>query len=246
MVIKRDVCFTPNGEYRTLHIYLPDGYYESNESYPVMYFFDGHNLFFNEDATFGKSWGMKEFLDSWDKQIIIVGIECSHKGNNRLAEYCPYHICNDFYGDLKGTGKETLAWIVEELKPMIDNEFRTWRHREATAIGGSSMGGLMALYAVIAWNRVFSKAACVSSAISSCDSHLHTEISATALSADTRIFLSWGEHEGFMRNNNEVMAKHLQDRGAIVRLHEEPDGRHCEADWEKQVEPFMNFLWKDC
>ena len=62
-VVKRDFVFTPNGKNRPLHIYLPAGYDESDERYPVMYFFDGHNLFYDEDATYGKSWGMKSFLD---------------------------------------------------------------------------------------------------------------------------------------------------------------------------------------
>ena len=65
MVEKRDVLFTPAGSTRRLHIYLPEGYDGSEERYPVMYFFDGHNLFFNEDATYGKSWGLREFLDGW-------------------------------------------------------------------------------------------------------------------------------------------------------------------------------------
>ena len=75
MIIKRDFIYTPKGTSRPLHIYLPDNYFESEKRYPVMYFFDGHNLFFNEDATYGKSWGLKEFLDNWEKEIIVVGIE---------------------------------------------------------------------------------------------------------------------------------------------------------------------------
>ena len=59
MIIKRDFIYTPKGENRKLHIYLPDDYDQTNERYPVMYFFDGHNLFFNEDATYGKIWGLK-------------------------------------------------------------------------------------------------------------------------------------------------------------------------------------------
>ena len=55
MIEKRDILFTPANEMRTLHIYLPDDYGMSGERYPVMYFFDGHNLFSNEDATYGKS-----------------------------------------------------------------------------------------------------------------------------------------------------------------------------------------------
>ena len=63
MIVKRDFIYTPNGQNRMLHIYLPDSYDSTEERYPVMYFFDGHNLFFNEDATYGKSLGLKEFLD---------------------------------------------------------------------------------------------------------------------------------------------------------------------------------------
>lgn len=61
MVIKRDFTYTPKGASRPLHIWLPEGYHESDERYPVMYFFDGHNLFFDHDATYGKSWGLKGF-----------------------------------------------------------------------------------------------------------------------------------------------------------------------------------------
>ena len=50
MIIKRDVIYSPNGEPRTLHIYLPDSYDTATNRYPVTYFFDGHNLYYNEDA----------------------------------------------------------------------------------------------------------------------------------------------------------------------------------------------------
>ena len=90
MVIKRDFVYSPNGENRKLHIYLPDDYDMTDERYPVMYFFDGHNLFCDADATYGTSWGLKEFLDHWQKKMIVVGIECSHTGDERLHEYLPY------------------------------------------------------------------------------------------------------------------------------------------------------------
>ena len=75
MTIKREVCFTPANQARTLHIWLPQGYEDTDERYPVMYFFDGHNLFYNEDATYGKSWGLLEFMQGWEKPMIIVGVE---------------------------------------------------------------------------------------------------------------------------------------------------------------------------
>jgi len=256
MIIKRDVLFTPADSTRRLHIYLPDSYQDGNESYPVMYFFDGHNLFDNADATFGKSWGLKEFLESWGKEIIIVGLECSHEGNQRLQEYCPYTFRGKFWGGiLKGTGKDTMQWIVSELKPLIDREYRTWPHREATGIGGSSMGGLMSLYAAVCYNEWFSKAACVSSSISPCMAPLRRDIKKSSLSPDTRVYLSWGTEEAFRRDPDDPMksltAQHnltiqadLQEQhGIMTDLCCQIGGGHNEASWEKQIPRFMNFLW---
>ena len=51
-------------EKRNAYIYLPESYqYEQEKRYPVLYMFDGHNVFFDSDATYGKSWGMKEYMD---------------------------------------------------------------------------------------------------------------------------------------------------------------------------------------
>ena len=254
MIVKRDAWFTPAGKLRPLHIYLPEEYDHSDEAYPVMYFFDGHNLFFDADATYGKCWGLKWFLDRWPKPIIAVGIECGHEGRERLIEYCPYHFRTGFFGDLPGTGDATLRWIIEELKPMIDREYRTWPFRECTAIGGSSMGGLMSLYAAIRYNRWFSKAACLSSAIGPGMEQFAVDIARCALDADTRVYLSWGSEEAGggaepydtpTARNNLSIAKQLNARGVNTRVYCQRGGRHCEADWEKQVPRFMNYLWLD-
>lgn len=252
MVIKRDIYFTPSAKYRTLHIYLPDDYWQTNEQYPVMYFFDGHNLFSDADATYGKSWGLKSFLDQWEKPMIVVGLECGHEGNERLKEYCPYHFQGDFWGDLWGTGDETLRWMVNELKPVIDREYRTYFFREATAVGGSSMGGLMSLYAVIRYNRWFSKAACLSSSLSPCMNELSGDIARASLSEDTKVYLSWGTREAGNSEDdfnsptayrNRTISALLQQKGVQTHLYCQRGGRHCEEDWEKQVPGFMDYLW---
>ena len=64
MIEKRDIFFPPAGKLRRLHIHLPEDYYETDRRYPVMYFFDGHNLFSDSDATYGKSWGLEDFLQA--------------------------------------------------------------------------------------------------------------------------------------------------------------------------------------
>ena len=258
MIVKRDMLFTPAGKNRPLHIWLPEGYELTDERYPVMYFFDGHNLFSDEDATYGKSWGLREFLSRWEKPMIVVGMECGHEGRERLAEYCPYHFQGKFWGDLYGRGDATLRFMVEELKPMIDREYRTYPFREATGIGGSSMGGLMSLYAGVRYNRWFSKAACVSSAISPCMKALSEDIAKSEIDADTRFYLSWGTEEaGGMADDpaddwksgaarcNLSAARQLEERGAMTRLICQRGGGHREADWEKLVPGFMDYLWLD-
>lgn len=249
MVIKSDIFFTPFGAKRGLHIWLPDEYENTDERYPVMYCFDGHNLFFDEDATYGKSWGLQAFLRRWEKPMIVVGMECGHEGQERLVEYCPYHYSGHFWGDVAGRGDETMRFIVQTLKPMIDSTYRTYPFREATGIGGSSMGGLMSLYAVIRYNRWFSKAACLSSAIGPGMRELSRDVQAAALSPDTRVYLSWGTREaggphGMGACSREI-ARQLDARGVRTRLRCLEGGRHCEADWEKLVPEWMDYLWLD-
>ena len=259
MIVKRDFLYTPKGANRPLHIYLPDDYDWSEERYPVMYFFDGHNLFLNEDATYGKSWGLKEFLDSWGKKMILVGIECGHDGQERLSEYLPFPANKDsHFAQFAPMGRETMDWIVNEIKPLIDREYRTIPFRECTGIGGSSMGGLMAIYAAVHYNRWFSKAACVSSAIGFCMRPLMADMRKSEIDPDTRMYLSWGTREAWGCRNpdkedrssksygwNKRVADYAASQGATVKLHCQVGGGHCEADWEKLVPTFMNFLWTE-
>lgn len=259
MIIKRDFIYTPKGTNRPLHIYLPNDYFESGERYPVMYFFDGHNLYNNEDATYSKSWGLKDFLDSWEKKIIVVGIECGHDGEERLSEYLPYPANKTSpFAKFQPMGDETMQWILSEVKPLIDLEYRTIPFRECTGIAGSSMGGLMALYAVVHYNRWFSKGGCVSSAIGFCMRPLMADMRKSPLSPDTRIYLSWGTREAHGIRNpeqddhtsktygwNKKVADYARSRDAAVKMHCHVGGGHCEADWEKLVPTFMNFLWTE-
>ena len=259
MIVKRDFLYTPKGTNRPLHIYLPEDYESSGERYPVMYFFDGHNLYSDADATYGKSWGLKDFLDGWVKKMIVVGIECGHDGDERLSEYLPYPAdAGSWFEEYAPMGETTMEWIVQEIKPMIDREYRTIPFRECTGIAGSSMGGLMALYAAVRYNRWFSKAGCVSSAVGFWMGPVMQDMAEHPLSPDTRIYLSWGTKEAYGLKDtdredcsswtyhcNKRIADKAKDYGAAVKLRCQVGGSHCEADWEKLVPEFMNFLWME-
>ena len=112
--------------------------------------------FFDEDATFGKSWGVADYLDYTDTPLIVAAVECNAGANNeRLVEYSPYRFDDPQFGHFDGTGQATMSWYIHRFKPFIDRNFRTLPDREHTFIGGSSMGGLMSLYALFAVQRHF-------------------------------------------------------------------------------------------
>ena len=248
MFIRREVFFRPANENRALHIYLPDDYYNSDEHYPVVYMFDGHNLFNDEDATYGKSWGLKDFLDQYDKKLIIVGIECNHEGNKRLDEFCPYHLPQSYLGHIHGQGKALMDWVVSELKPLIDHRYRTYPLRECTAIGGSSMGGLMSLYTIIKYNNIFSKAACVSPSYDLCLHRLRKDMQVATISPDTRVYLSFGTNEIRNLDNKKRSLKSFVDyfnsKHAFSYVNIIPGCNHNETSWEKENPIYMDFLWK--
>ena len=258
MIVKRDCIYTPKGKNRPLHIYLPDDYTNGMDRYPVLYFFDGHNLFSDDDATYGKSWGLKEFLDKWDRKLILVGIECGHEGDERLSEYMPYRpLLTTRFAMYFPMGSKTMDWIVREVKPMIDRDYRTLPDREFTGIGGSSMGGLMAIYAGAHYNHVFSKAACVSSAVGFCMRPLLKDLRQSTIRPDSRFYLSWGTKEAFGIKDptkddrssktykwNRQVRDVLEAKGARVTMYCQVGGAHCEADWEKQNPIYMDDLWK--
>ncbi|MDO4466521.1 MAG: alpha/beta hydrolase-fold protein [Bacillota bacterium] len=247
MILKEKRYFPFADSTRRLHIYLPDDYYCTKERYPVMYYFDGHNLFENQEATYGTCWGLKEFHDSWPKKMIIVGIECSHEGNQRLVEYCPYYFPRRFGKGFLGTGRETLKWLVQDVKPYIDTAFRTYSHREATGIAGSSMGGLMALCAISEYNEIFSKAACVSSAIGFCVYQVRKQIRNHTLDSNTRIYMSYGTKESRKKTeyNHSLLVEAFMEQECCVKMYVQENGVHCERDWNKQVSIYMNYLWME-
>ena len=237
----------PFGENRRVNVYLPDDYHYSDERYPVLYMFDGHNIFYDSEAAYGKSWGIKDFLDGWDKKMIVVGVYCSMHGYDRLTEYSPYNFTAKLTGKVIGTGKQTMDWFVGPLKQYIDSHYRTWWFREATAIAGSSMGGIMAYFAVLRYNQYYSKAACVSPALRLSKRYVMNEMAIAQPDPDTKIFFSWGTKEdryGSLAKLVYTLDDMLKEKHVSTLVYKHMHGSHCEACWAEEVPMWMNFLWK--
>ena len=249
MVIKWDVTIpklsgdTP----RRAYIYLPQSYEEDpDRRYPVMYMFDGHNVFFDEDATFGKSWGMNDYMERSGKQLIIVGVECNHQGNRRLVEYSPLTYENSEHGKIKGRGSVMMNWMVNELKPYIDENYRTLPDRRNTIIAGSSMGGLIALYGVTVYNHVFQRGACLSPSLWVSPGKVLEFVARAHIRRDTQVYMDYGELEMFNHAatpESMISAAHLLlTKRVNLTLRIVPGGNHSEASWEKQIPIFMDCL----
>ena len=139
---------------RDLLVWLPPGYEQNTQQrYPVLYMQDGQNLFDPLTSTFGMDWQVDETADSLIRlqkidPLIVVGI---YNTNLRSREYSP----ND-------TGSAYMKYVVQTVKPLIDNTYRTLPDRDHTATGGSSLGGLISFMLMWEYPDIFSKAACFS------------------------------------------------------------------------------------
>ena len=247
MVLKFDITVPPltGRRERKAYIYLPVGY-GAGCRYPVMYMFDGQNLFSDDDATFGKSWGLADYLDYTETPLIIAAVECNTEGYGRLSEYSPVDFTTPSGENIKGKGKKYMDWLVKEFKPYIDENFATLPDRENTAIGGSSLGGLMTLFAMSKYGKYFSKGAALSPSIWVDSVSALPIIESAKFRKDTIIYMDYGsvEFEG------EPLQKQLFadacslfiEKGVHLTSRIVPGGVHSEASWEKQIPFFMNTL----
>ena len=236
---------------RKVYVYLPKQAEEDEEArFPVLYMFDGHNVFFDEDATYGKSWGMGEYLDKNEVPLIVVAVDCDHRPpHGRLSEYSPFTFTEEGFGHVVGRGGKFMNWLAGTLKPIIDERYPTLPDRENTWIAGSSMGGLMSLYAVTAYNGVFSRAAALSPSVWLVRSRMGSLIQKSELLPGTVVYMDYGSRE--MGNHAGMLqcymdtACALMERGVYLSSRIIPNGDHCEACWEEQIPFFMETLFYD-
>ena len=231
---------------RNAYIYLPDDYQTSGKKYPVMYMFDGHNVFYDKDATYGKSWGMGEYLKASGKQLIIVAVECNHKDHKRLEEYSPVDFEFPDVGKVPGHGKQYMDWMVNTFKPYIDANYPTLSDRDHTSLAGSSMGGLMALYGVCVYNHVFKKAACLSPSFWMSQDKVLDIVTHSEIATDSTVYIDYGSLELPNHTTSSealiAVARTLLTRRVSTRFKIVPGGIHNESSWEKQFPQFMEFL----
>lgn len=152
-IITNDYPYPQFNTTKRIWIYLPADYYTGTKSYSVIYMHDGQNLFDNLYSFIGE-WGidetMQNFYNNGKETSIVVGIETNR---NRIEELTPF--ANAAYGG--GKADLYVDFLINNLKPYIDQNFRTKPQREYTGIAGSSLGGLFSFYIGLKYQSIFSK-----------------------------------------------------------------------------------------
>lgn len=149
---------------RDITVWLPPGYEDDARRYPVLYMHDGQNLFDPDRAFQGRPWRLgdtaAELIEAHRiEPLIVVGIH--NTGTRRIQEYTPTH--DSRLGG--GLAADYGYMIVDELKPFIDETYRTNPTAATTALGGSSLGGLVTLYLGLVYPQKFSKLAVLSPSV---------------------------------------------------------------------------------
>ena len=140
---------------RRIWIYLPPDYDNTTQSYPVLYMHDGQNVF-DMFTSFAGEWEVDETLNQLydDGYQVPIVVAIDNGGVERINEYLPW--VNNQYGG--GQGDEYIDFLVTTLKPTIDENYRTKPDRENTGLMGSSLGGIISQYGVLANQNVYGKA----------------------------------------------------------------------------------------
>ncbi len=240
--------FLPND--RHLLVYLPPEYDDhTSRRYPVLYLNDGQNVF--DGATSyvqGQDWGFDETAESLIRggeiePLIIVAIY--NTGEDRIDEYTP-----TVDARLKKGGAADLygRLLVEEVKPLIDESYRTLVGPAQTGLGGSSLGGLVSLHLALKYPHVFGKLMAMSPSVWWDRGMILRRVQSLQVKPSTRVWLDIGTKEGKLTTRN---VRTLRDALAIkgwrlgddLSYYEAKNALHDELAWGKRVDKALRFLF---
>ena len=233
---------------RDLVVYTPPGYADQTaRRFPVLYLQDGQNLFDGATSFIpGQDWHVGRTADAAidDRAVeplIIVGI---YNTRARVSEYTPTHVPK-----LGGGRADRYAkFLIEEVKPFVEREYRVLPGSLHAGIGGSSLGGLVSLYLGLKHSAIFGKIAALSPSVWWNQLFIHRFVKALRVERRPRIWLDIGTREGArMVEDVERFRDLLLQRGWRLEqgLHYErvEGAEHNEIAWAQRVRPFLEFLY---
>ncbi len=221
---------------RDVLVYLPPSYANSARRYPVLYMQDGQNLFDSGVSFAGVEWGVDETMEKLAGEgieAIVVGV--NHGGEQRVQEY------NPFPSVWLGRGDLYLQFLSETLKPVIDQDFRTKPERDFTGIMGSSMGGLISLYAFFHAPQTFGFAGVMSPSLWIGGGAIMGDVKAAPFTPG-KIYLDNGTREMSARQMNALLLSKGYRRDVDLKYVVEQDAEHTESAWARRLPDALRFL----
>ncbi len=243
------------GGSRTVRVWLPASYArDADRRYPVLYMHDGQNCFDNATASFGVEWGCDETATRLAEEgripeMIIVALDNSP---NRSAEY---NAPSARFRGVTPVGDMYVDWLVDEVMPWVERRFRVRTGPEHTALGGSSFGGNITLYAMMRRPGVFGRALVESPAVPVVGPGFMREIQQHPGPWARGVFLAMGTEEtanaAYNRRLVEIMDElrsafeddGLTEANGRLRVVVEDGGRHNEAAWVRRLPDAFTFLF---
>jgi predicted alpha/beta superfamily hydrolase len=230
---------------RDVYVYLPPSYGRGDYRFPVLYMQDGQNLF-DPAWSYAGSWRVDLAMTAAARlgfEAIVVGV--ANTGSARLDEYGPFFEPSIGAG---GVADLYLEFLLETVKPQIDDQFRTLPEPEQTGIAGSSMGGLVSLWAFFHPTHAFGFAAALSPALWFGARRIFPYVEqASAPPWHGRLYLDMGTREGGhtlhdARRMRDLLAAKGYREGDTLRYVEEEGARHTEAAWRRRFKKAVPFL----
>jgi len=231
---------------RRVWVYLPNDYTTATaKRYPVLYIHDGQNVF-DACTSFSGEWGVDETLSQLQQQgldatgSIVVAVD--NGGADRLNELSPWN--NPQYGG--GQGDQYVDFLVQTLKPAIDQQYRTLTGREYTGIVGSSMGGLISTYAALKYPQVYGRVGVFSPAFWFAQQPLFQYLRQHPANPATRFYFVSGTQESqTMVPLMQAMRDSLARGGvpvANLSFNTKADGQHAEWFWKREFSAAYQWL----
>lgn len=243
-VISAEFVMPQLGRTRRVWVYLPNDYTANTAArYPVLYMHDGQNVF-DACTSFSGEWGVDETLNQLQQQgldaagCIVVAVD--HGGSERLNELSPWK--NSEYGG--GQGDQYVDFLVQTLKPYIDQHYRTLSGREFTGIAGSSMGGLISTYAALKYPQVYSKVGVFSPAFWFAKDSLFAYLQRHRPPRGSQFYFVSGTTES---ETMVPLTKAVHDtlaRAKVSLQYTTPaDGKHAEWFWKREFPAAYQWLY---
>ena len=233
---------------RDLIVYTPPGYArQSLRHFPVLYLHDGQNLFDSAISFIqGQDWHVGQTADHCIQAgtvapLIIVGM---YNTKTRIREYTPTEVPK-----LGGGRADRYAkFVIEEVKPFVDREYRTLSGPQHTGIGGSSLGGLVSLYLGFQHSRIFGKIAALSPSVWWNQQVIHRFARTATVEPRPRIWLDIGTREGprivqDVEKFRDVLLEKGWKLGKDLHYERVEGAEHNETAWAQRVGPFLRFLY---